>query len=519
MKAHFELKSILQNVNWNEPASYKKIVGEYLFNDYTLVLDNIEKDTSNISIKARVKISNQVAGFPEDTFSNRSREIALRDFIARILYAEINSSDSQTKDNVKRAYISLEKPGQEIIDRTSVLLDDKFVEIRFKIVLCQINQDLISELSEDIIFNDLADIIENTCIYNSLNKNQLYKHIETSEDADFLRAELENLRLIAFVAQGSLLPRETGDNDFPCKSNDILPFSSPNNLKMDVELPNGGQITGMGIPRGITFIAGPKGSGKTTLLDAIGQGIYNHVPGDGREFVVSNPNSVNIRSEPGRNISGVNISGFIDNLEDDSNISTENGNSDISIAANIVEAIEVGADVVLIDNIFISEYIAKSKSIFNEYMVSTILSSDTEISDYYSLANFILRIDNYTLEDITQAAKDSCSNYEGYSPFGYLAERIPIADSMEALDINLESIDQIISKSQEETILDAVNYSKKYMDGKKSFRQVTSLVMLDIGRLGLDVLNPDLAKNYSEFRKIELAAALNRIKSLKVEHK
>ena len=121
---------------------------------------------------------------------------------------------------------------------------------------------------------------------------------------------------------------------------------------MDIELPNRGQISGLGIPRGITVITGEGSQGKSTLLNAIEQGIYNHIPGDGREYVVSNPNSVRIRSEKQRNITNVNISAFIEDASQEENFrafSTENATSDTSQAANIVEAVEVGADVLLID--------------------------------------------------------------------------------------------------------------------------------------------------------------------------
>lgn len=52
-------------------------------------------------------------------------------------------------------------------------------------------------------------------------------------------------------------------------------------------LPNCGRVTGMGVPIGITLIVGGGFHGKSTLLKALEVGVYNHVPGDGRELVVT----------------------------------------------------------------------------------------------------------------------------------------------------------------------------------------------------------------------------------------
>lgn len=560
MKAHFELKNILQDINGEDYQSYKSIEGEFLFNDFILYVDHVQDSPSSPPSKIRVKISQELALFPKDTYSNRSREIALRDFITRRFYDSIQSSQTT-------AFISIDCPGQEILEKTTAFVDESFVELRFDINLPSLDDKVASNLLEEIFFIKLPEILNNSIIYKNLEKEALYQHIETSEDADFLRNELENLRLIAFVAEHSILPRNSSTSSLPMESNEAVPFESPNNLKMDVELPNKGQITGMGLPRGITLIVGEKDQGKSTLLKAIEMGIYNHIPGDGREFVVSNPNSVQIVAEEGRSIKNVDISSFISSHasgNDTHSYSTENASADISQAANVIEAVELGADVLLIDqdssadnflipspalsnsndklNEGFTTYVNQARNIFNGYMVSSILVIDSS-ENYFDIADFAIQMKDYKaydieLEESQFTDQNRVTNSDIF--FGNIPERIPIVESLDleiqeremkispnenkciqfgSTIVNLNYLDQLISISQIKAIFETITYAKKYMDGNKSLRQVTSLVMLDIGRSGLDALNPMLSGEYAEFRKIELAAVINRIQSLKVEQK
>lgn len=567
MKAHFELKNILQNIDGEAYKSYKSIEGEYLFNDYTLYIDDVQGNPTTSPSSLRVKIAQSVALFPRDTYSNRSREIALRDFITRKFHEAINKLSKTERGSGNSGLISIDNAGQQILERTSAFVNESFVEVRFTVGLPAFERKVAAKEAEAIFFDELPEIIRSALLFKNLDKDALYKHIETSEDADFLRNELENLKLIAFVAENSILPRQSGTSSLPIES-DAVPFISPDTLKMDVELPNKGQITGMGILRGITLIVGEDNHGKSTLLKAIEQGIYNHIPGDGREYVVSNPNSVKVRAEDGRSIHNVDISPFIKDLPSGDNtdsFSTQSASSGISQAVNIIEAVEVGADVLLIDENtsannflyhnsnsrenasekyeYITPYIDNARNLYNEYMVSSILVIGRS-EDYFGIADFVIKMTDFKAQNMTQEATEIAHQRSDVqkidSYFGTIRDRIPLVESLDSSKggdnieipsngisdiefgsniIDLSSIEQIVSISQINAIRDAIQYAKKYMDGKKSFRQVTSLVMLDIGRSGLDVLTPRLSGDYAEFRKLELAAAINRLRTLKVEQK
>ena len=178
-------------------------------------------------------------------------------------------------------------------------------------------------------------------------------------------------------------------------------------------------------------------------------------------------------------------------------------------------------------------------------MVSTILVIGNS-GDYFDIADFVIRMTDYKAEYVTLEAKEiakrnlSGHELEGDGYFGTVIDRIPLPKSLDASKgkqevkisargiysiefgtqtIDINSLEQLVAQSQTNAIGDAINYAKKYMDGKKSMRQVMSLVMLDIGRAGLDVLNPRLSSDYAEFRKLELVAAINRLRTLKVEQK
>jgi len=107
----------------------------------------------------------------------------------------------------------------------------------------------------------------------------------------------------------------------------------------------------MGIPAGVTLIGGGY-HGKSTLLSALAQGVYNHIPGDRRECVVTADVVVLIRAEDGRFVAKTDLSPFIRGLPDGTDTRcflSDNASGSTSQAANIVEALEVRATLLLVD--------------------------------------------------------------------------------------------------------------------------------------------------------------------------
>ena len=332
--------------------AYKDIQGKYDFSDFTLIIDYVQGDPFASPSKFRVRVPPNIAQIPGELFNSRSREIALRDYLTR-QFDQAAHSISSKRGSGKSGLIAVTGFGQEVLERTSAFIissntseneDLGGVELRFAVGLPAGGRSILGRQAAEMLCEDIPQIVSNSLKYSHLNAAECRRHVETVEDADWLRQQLAENGLVAFVAEGSILPRRSGVDNSPLLNNAVA-FQSPPSLKVEFNCPNRGWISGMGIPAGITLIVGGGYHGKSTLLRAIELGVYNRIPGDGREFVVTNPAAVKIRAEDGRSVAGVDISPFINHLpqgRDTAQFYTENASGSTSQAANIIEALEVG---------------------------------------------------------------------------------------------------------------------------------------------------------------------------------
>ncbi len=570
MKTERDLRDALKRIDGKGYRAYRDLAGEYDFDEFILYIDHVQGDPFASPSRVRARVYQDKAFFPKDTFLTRSREVALRDYLARSFHSASERFSLGNRGSGKSGIITIQKPGQEILERSSVVITHLYAEARFGMGLPAFGRTVAGKHAEAMFFDELPKIIRFSMMYQNLDRESLYKHVETCEDADFLRGELEGLGYVSFIAEGSILPRASGIDPSPMSEEEAVPFESPHSMRMDIELPNRGQVTGMGITKGVTLIVGGGYHGKSTLLRAIEQGVYNHIPGDGREFVVTNPNAVKIRAEDGRRIEKVNITPFISNLpfgKDTASFSTEDASGSTSQAANILESIEAGADVLLIDedtsatNFMIRDhrmqelvskdkepitpFIDRVRNLYTDRHVSTILVIGGS-GDYFNVADHVICMTEYKPYDVTNEAVAVAGKFpgerkkEGTDYFGKVTERIPLAESLNPKKgrkdvkisakglrsisygrqkIDLGALEQLVDICQTAAIGDAIEYAKKYMDAKRTIREVTSLVMMDIGKDGLDVIGRRISGDYAEFRKIELAAAINRLRTLRVEQK
>ena len=278
-----------------------------------------------------------------------------------------------------------------------------------------------------ILFDFLPGCVKKSLYYRSLDPKTVKKNQELSEDQEFIRQELAKLGLAGFVANGAILPRESGVSDRPMKQ--AVAFQSPKSMEVTLKLPHHGNLTGMGIPKGITLIVGGGYHGKSTLLKALELGVYNHIAGDGREYVITDNTAMKIRAEDGRSIKHTDISMFISNLpnhKDTVHFCTEDASGSTSQAANVVEAMESGSNLLLIDedtsatNFMIRDelmqrvvhrdlepitpFIDRVQELFSVYQISTILVAGSSGS-YFHKADHIIQMDHYLPRDITEFAK------------------------------------------------------------------------------------------------------------------
>jgi len=565
-----ELKRILRRVDKKGYGAYREIKGEYNFGYFVLIVDHVQADPFASPSRMRVRVSLKDTELPEDTYKTRSREVALRDYLTRVFFNNIKRFCKGKRGSGKSGFIGIARPGQEILDRTSVIIKDGYLEVRFVMGLPAHGRTIASSEAEKMFFNELPQIVKNSLFFESLNKKELYEHIETSEDADFLRAKLKSMGLVAFVAEGAILPRSSGIEDTPMRDEKVVPFKVPDTLKVSIVLPNRGEIVGMGIREGVTLIVGGGYHGKSTLLRAIELGIYNHIPGDGREFVITVDDAVKIRAEDGRRVEKVDISPFITNLpfgQQTRAFSTEDASGSTSQAANIIEALEIGTSLIMIDedtsatNFMIRDhrmqqllpkfyepitpFIDKVRLLYKDLGVSTVLVIGGS-GEYFDVADTVVCMIEYCPYDFTDKAKKIAERFraerlsEGGETFGNFRVRIPIRRSFDPSrgrkevkitakglsrivfgrhEIDLSSIEQLVDPCQTNAIGDAILKAIHYMDEEKTIREVVDTVLNEVEGRGLDVLSPVPSGDYAFFRRHELAAAINRLRTLRVRQK
>jgi len=582
-----DLRRILDRIDGKGYPAYKDIRGEYQFPSFRLLIDHVQGDPFAAPSRLRVRVPQSVAGYPSDTFTHRSppvtghspeqaghgparagrsRRVALADFLTRAFDAAC-SQVSGRRGSGKSGLIAIDRPGQQILERTSVLVNEDAVEARFVVGLPAAGRRVLGRQAAGMLCDDLPRIVESTLHFSANNRAALYRHIQTAEDADWLREQLADCGLVAFVADGAVLPRRSGVDDRPLRQG-AVPFQSPASLRVEFDLPNAGPVSGMGIPAGITLIVGGGYHGKSTLLTALERGVYNHIPGDGRELVVADDGAVKIRAEDGRAVSGVDISPFIGALPngaDTRQFATTNASGSTSQAANIIEALEAGARVLLVDedtaatNFMIRDhrmqelvvkerepitpFIDKVRQLYKEHGVSTVLVMGGS-GDYFDVADTVIAMDAYVPRDVTDHARAIAQKYraerrpEGGDRFGDTTPRIPLARSLDPSkgrrevkisargvktilfgtnEIDLTNVEQLVDPSQLNAIGQALYYTRQhYMDGQRTLPQILDAVMADIDRIGLDVLDRRRVGDLASFRRYELAAALNRLRTLRV---
>jgi predicted ABC-class ATPase len=563
-----ELRRIIQRIDNRGYKAYQAIKGSFDFGPYTLIIDHVQADPFASPSRVRVRLPLERTGFPQDLWKNRTRRIAFCDYLIRVFHEAISRSVRGDRGTGKGGLVSIDRGGQEILERNAVVIDKEGLEARFVVGLPAAGRSILGGEALEIFFEEIPAVVEKALFYRNIDPEEARKHVDTAEDQEEMRGLLEQRGLVAFVADGSVLPRRSGVDDRPLGA-EAMPFKGPDALNVALERPHHGRIQGMGIPQGVTLICGGGFHGKSTLLAAIEHGVYNHIPGDGREYAVTNPSAVKIRAEDGRRIERVNISPFITNLpfgKDTMQFSTDNASGSTSQAANIMEALEVGARVLLIDedtsatNFMVRDermqelvskgkepitpFIDKVRHLFADYHLSTILVTGGS-GDYFDVADTIIMMDNYQPCCVTEQAKEiarrhaRCRINEGGDAFGEVSPRQPLRSSFDprrgrrevkieakgkrnilygTTNIDLSSLEQLVDRSQTRAIGLMIHYyAEHYVNRNRPLKEGMELVMRDIEEKGLDCLPPYLVGDLAMPRPFELAGAINRMRTLQVK--
>ena len=374
MKQSADLKRLLTSIDHKSYPAYKDVRGAYDFNTYILSIDHVQGDPFASPSKVSVQVRHAKAGFPAELFDTPWKKTALEDYLLRCFSREIGRLSFKAKGSGKSGLIATSRPGQEVLSRTACEIGRNEITARFEVGFPAFGRTINSGELIRIFFDFLPGCVENVFFYRRQNNAEIKKRITLADDQQFIRNELKRLDLVSFVADGSILPRETGVSDRPMKGS--VAFHSPDSLRITLNLPGHGPISGMAIHRGITLIVGGGYHGKSTLLKALESGVYNHIPGDGREYVITDETAVKLRAEDGRSINHVDISLFIRDLpnkKDTTYFSTADASGSTSQAAAVIESIEAGARAFLID-----EDTSATNFMLRDDLMQRIVSRDKE---------------------------------------------------------------------------------------------------------------------------------------------
>ena len=563
MKTADELRNKLRAIDHRGYPVYKELRDKYDFGDYILSIDHVQGDPFAAPSRLSVHIPMKKALFPAEYYDAYAKRVTLQDHLTRLFAKKIADGSFQAKGSGKSGLLSVSRCGQEVLERTACRVSDSGVIMRFEAGFPANGRSINAKELEKMLFGILPECVKNSLYYNRIDKEKLQEAIELCEDQQYIRAELQKRGLCAFIADGSILPRQSGVSEKPLK--DAIAFGAPESMKVSFELPNRGKITGMGIKKGITLFVGGGYHGKSTVLQALQNGVYNHIKGDGREFVLTDDSAVKLRAEDGRSISNVDISPFISHLpnkKDTVHFSTEDASGSTSQAAGLMEAIESGSNLLLIDedtsatNFMIRDrlmqqvistkeepitpFIERVNSLYQDFGVSTILVAGS-CGSYFHVADCVVQMKEYVPFDITEQAKKAAQEFAVFEmpktvfPGGR-EKRIPKPDvalrkedrlkikafgtdeiSIAKNTVELRYVEQL--KDGEQTI--ALGYFLKYLqlsllDGKKSLEEAVNIVEQQMDKEGLESLfrKGEISASLARPRRQEIFACINRYRRL-----
>jgi predicted ABC-class ATPase len=561
-----ELRQHLYRLDRRPYPAYRDLIGLYRLPGFVLSIDHVQPDPFAAPSRMRAFVPREVAALPPDTYATRVRRIALEDFLAREFSHQATLRRPGRGD--RGGSIEMDAPGQEVLERTAVTVTDGAIEARFTANLPASGRVILGRDATMLFLDDLPRIIERALSYPRLERATLARHQRTVEAAEFIRERLTERGLVALIAAGAVLPRRSGVDPRPLRGANVVPFRPPSSLRVTFQLPDGIEVAGLGIPRGVTVIVGGGFHGKSTLLSAIELGVYNHIATDGRELVITEPGAVKVRAEDGRSVAGVDISAFITGLPggiDTTAFSTADASGSTSQAASIAEAIEIGATTLLLDedtcaaNFMLrdrrmQELVAKEyepitpfldrvRQLYDERGVSTILVMGGS-GEYLDVADTVIALQEYVPRDVTSRALDVAAAFptsrvrEATGPLPAPRRRVPVPDSIDprkgrapakvavhgvraiqfgTQEIDVTALEQIVDPSQLRALGQAIAYAREgLIGGDRSIADVVDGVMAAIAERGLGVIDHRPVGGYAAFRRHELAAALNRLRTLVV---
>lgn len=569
MNTATELRNKLRSIDHKGYPAYKDLKGQYNFGDYVLSIDHVQGDPFASPSRLSVRVEKAKAGFPAAYYDTKAKRITLQDHLTRLFGRQVAGGSFQAKGSGKSGLLSVSRCGQQVLERTAMRVKDGDLILRFEAGFPANGRTINARELEKMLFDILPDCVRRSLYYGKIDKEKLRQAICLCEDQQYIRQCLTERKLCAFIADGSVLPRESGVSERPMKNG--VPFRSPESLRITLDLPNKGAVSGMGIPQGITLFVGGGYHGKSTILQALQNGVYDHIAGDGRELVITDASAFKLRAEDGRSVTGVDISPFIKNLpnrKDTVHFSTEDASGSTSQAANLMEALESGSSLILIDedtsatNFMVRDrlmaqvitpgeepitpFISRVRGMYEDLGVSSVIVAGSS-GAFFHMADTIIQMKEYVPIDITQKAKEAAAAYEDrgaedaedarkFPPFNRkrclgpdMALRKEDRIKMKAMgtseisickeNVELRYLEQLKDQEQSMALAYLLKYAQlKMMDGRKDLRQIGDLLEEQLDGSGLESLfeRGDVSSQLARPRKQEILACINRYRKLKI---
>ena len=557
------LRDLFEYLNGRSYSSYKGMKGEsYTIGPLGLRMTRVQADPYAAPSQLRIDIAETKPPLPEWAISTPDQRRATADYLHRFAEARLPIKRVDPKrGSGKEGHLDIAPIGPEVLERTAVRVGaDGSVIFRISLGLPARGRRIQGKVCTTLFFDIIAQAFKRTM---RVDLEALAAHIHVIEDQVALRNSLADHGLVGFIADGSVLPRMSGVDQRPLF--DAVPFVAPETLAITLDRPHAGPIRGLGIPAGVTVIVGGGYHGKSTVLQALSRSVYDHKPGDGREMCVTRSSAVSIRAEDGRAVSGVDLRPFIADLpggRDTAQFYTADASGSTSQAAAIVEALEAGANTLLVD-----EDTAATNFMIRDARMRRLVPSDGEpitpyidrvrqlaangvstvlviggAGDYLDVADAVIRMDAFVPYDVTAQAKavaaelplgDAAPRAPG--PWPEAVRRVPNPASLDPSrgkhservyaitsrllqfgpnEIELGALSQLIDGAQTRMIADALLYLARGIgDGKRDLVALLDLVDETLDE-GLETVAAFEAVDRARPRRFEIAGALNRLRVL-----
>ncbi|MEI7850750.1 MAG: P-loop domain-containing protein [Kiritimatiellales bacterium] len=570
MKDRKEFYNLLSEIDGKPFAEYERVIGDFDFARYVIKCTKIDAARDAENPVFNIRIPQSIAELPGHLYDSPVRRTALEDYLTRNLCAVAGRIARFNESGWARRNIIIAEPGQKILPRTSVIVTKEYIDVRVRIALpykVYVSGERLvdAEMARRVFFEDMPEIVSSSIFCCNLNLAEAEDFVNGMEDADRVRQTLATLGLVSFVGEGSLLAREQ-DSDLPDYDH-IAPFEVSEAAQTEIDVPNAGKVIGLGIPVGLTVVLGDAANGRKDFMAAIAAGVFNHIPGDGRETVITVSDAVQVATERGRSVQEVNVTPFLSESEsgNPASYSTRSADSFISQAAATIEALEVGARVLIVDeNTSSSAFLTtdarvagllgstprtslaqRARQMVDELGVSIVIGGENLVAEYIPVADTVLKVEDFQVTNITEEAKALNLAVPPEAPVVNLGPMLGrsrwIMPSsidaavgskdvvIEAIDLNaiqfgrsvieLDSVSQIADESQTLTLGLLLYYAKlRYMQEGYPLREMLDMIDRDLSSEGLGTISRELRGDLARPRRYELAAALNRLPTFRVSH-